>query len=66
MNREAILAMENAAMERWRQGDPMGWAEISAEDVTYFDPGLTKPIVGIQDYTEFLEKIIGTIYYQVL
>jgi ketosteroid isomerase-like protein len=65
MNREAILSMENAAMERWRQADPMGWAEISAEDVTYFDPGLTKPIVGIKDYSEYLEKIIGTIYYQV-
>lgn len=61
---ETILSLEKAAMERWRQGDPMGWAEISAADVTYFDPGLTKPIVGLPEYTTFLEQIRGTIYYQ--
>jgi hypothetical protein len=41
METQEILSMENAAMERWRQGDPMGWAEISAEDITYVEPNLT-------------------------
>lgn len=27
---EIILSSEKAAMERWRQGDPWGWTEISA------------------------------------
>ena len=45
---DTILSLENGAMERWRKGDPWGWAEISAEDVTYFDPNLTKPIVGLR------------------
>jgi len=25
-------------MERWRNGDPWGWLEISAEDILYIDP----------------------------
>ena len=51
-------------MERWRQGDPMGWAEISAEDVTYIDPGLTKPIIGLEEYKAYLKQIEGKVYYQ--
>ncbi len=32
---EIILSLENGAMERWRHGDPWGWTEISAEEITY-------------------------------
>jgi ketosteroid isomerase-like protein len=59
-----LMALENGAMERWRHGDPMGWAEISASEVTYVDPGLTKPIVGLAEYTKFLEGLKGKIVYQ--
>jgi ketosteroid isomerase-like protein len=51
-------------MERWRQGDPRGWAEISAENVTYIDPGLTKPIVGLEEYKAYLKQFEGKINYQ--
>jgi ketosteroid isomerase-like protein len=61
---DTLMAVENGAMERWRNGDPMGWAEISAPEVTYVDPGLTKPIVGLEDYTKYLEKLKGQIVYQ--
>ncbi len=59
-----ILALEKGAMERWRNGDPWGWAEISAEDVTYVDPGLTSPIVGLEEYKAYLKQIEGKIHYQ--
>lgn len=59
-----IFALEQNAMERWRRGDPLGWAEISAEDVIYIDPGLTQPIVGLEAYTAFLRGIVGQIHYQ--
>ena len=59
-----LMTLENGAMERWRSGDPMGWAEISAPEVTYVDPGLTKPTVGLADYTKFLEGLKGKIVYQ--
>ncbi len=38
--------MEQAALERWGRGDPDGFLEISAEDVVYFDPYVTKRVDG--------------------
>lgn len=32
-----IIGMERAALDRWGNGDPGGFLEISAEDVSYFD-----------------------------
>ena len=61
---ERLMALENGAMERWRQGDPMGWAEISAPEVTYVDPVLTAPIVGLEAYTAYLEALKGKVVYQ--
>jgi len=34
-----ILLLEKAAMHRWRNGDPLGFVELSAEDILYVDPG---------------------------
>jgi Calcium/calmodulin dependent protein kinase II association domain len=33
-----ILAMERTALNRWGAGDPGGYLDISASDVSYFDP----------------------------
>jgi ketosteroid isomerase-like protein len=35
---ERLIAMERAALQRWGEGDPSGYLEISAPDVVYFDP----------------------------
>jgi ketosteroid isomerase-like protein len=35
---ELIIGLERAALERWGQGDPDGFLDISADDVSYFDP----------------------------
>ena len=61
---ETILSLEQAAMERWRNGDPLGWAEISAAEITYVDPGLTQPIFGIEAYKAYLKQIEGSIFTQ--
>ncbi|MEW5983133.1 MAG: nuclear transport factor 2 family protein [Acidobacteriota bacterium] len=58
-----LMRLEDGAMERWRRGDPMGWAEIAAPEVTYVDPGLTRPIVGLEEYTRYLEGLKGKIHY---
>ena len=42
--------LEKAAMERWRNGDPMGFVELSAEDILYVDVGQTKPIQGLEPF----------------
>jgi hypothetical protein len=36
---ETILSLEKQVMERWRKGDPLGFIEIYAPEVTYFDSG---------------------------
>jgi len=60
---DIILPLEKAAMERWRNGDPMGFVELSAEDICYVDPGLTKPILGLDEYRVYMEQIQGKIHY---
>jgi uncharacterized protein (TIGR02246 family) len=62
---ETILSIEKAAMERWRNGDPLVWVEISAPEVSYVDPGLAKPIEGIEEYRKYLAQFIDKIHYQV-
>src|SRR4030042_1328302 len=59
-----ILIREKAAMERWRVGDPMGFVEISAQDICYVDPGLVKPILGLDAYRAYMQQLEGKIHYQ--
>ena len=61
---DTILSLEKAAMERWRNGDPWGFVEISAEDINYVDPGLTKPILGLDEYKAYMKQIEGQVHYQ--
>ncbi len=65
MDANKILTIENAAMERWRRGDPWGWTDISTEDITYFDPFLSTPVVGMAEYRTYLKQAEGNINYQV-
>ncbi len=58
-----IFRLEDSAMEQWRQGNPMRWAEISTNDVVYVDPGLTAPVVGGKAYREYLNPLSGKIQY---
>ncbi len=62
--KNTILSLEQQAMERWRNGDPHGFVELSADDITYIDPGLTQPIRGRQEYASYMQKIEGQVHYQ--
>ena len=62
MNLE-ILPLEKAAMERWRNGDPLGFVELSADDILYVDPGLTRPIQGVEAYRAYMKQVEGKIHY---
>jgi ketosteroid isomerase-like protein len=59
-----IFLLEEQAMERWRNGDPGGFVEISAEDISYVDPGLTRPILGLEEYTANMKQLEGKVHYQ--
>ena len=61
---DTILALEKQAMERWRSGDPGGFADLSADEITYVDPGLSCPIVGRQAFTAYMRQLEGKVHYQ--
>ncbi|HQN94997.1 MAG TPA: nuclear transport factor 2 family protein [Thermoanaerobaculales bacterium] len=54
-----IVALEKAALKRWRQGDPDGFLGLSAPQVTYFDPILPGRLTGIAQLTEFYNGMRG-------
>jgi ketosteroid isomerase-like protein len=56
-----ILALERAALDRWGQGDPDGFLEICAEDVTYFDPYVERRLDGVADLGAWYDGIRGTV-----
>jgi uncharacterized protein (TIGR02246 family) len=61
---ETILSLEKAAMERWRNGDPWGFVENSASDISYIDPGQVKPIIGLEEYKAYMKQLEGKVHYQ--
>jgi ketosteroid isomerase-like protein len=52
-----IIGMEQAALERWSQGDPYGFLEISAPDVIYFDAAQERRLEGLTALTSLYESI---------
>ena len=58
-----IIALESAALERWGNGDPSGFLEISASDVVYFDPFQEKRIDGLEALTQFYKSIWGKVNF---
>ena len=58
---DAIVAMERAALDRWGKGDPQGYVEIMAPEITYFDPVHEKRIDGLAAMKEMLAPIAGKI-----
>lgn len=51
---EEIITMERAALDRWGKGDPQGYLEIMAQEVTYFDPIQRKRVDGLPAMTALL------------
>jgi ketosteroid isomerase-like protein len=60
--RDTIIALERGAPERWGQGDPQGYIEIYAPDVTYFDPVQEKRIDGLDALAAMLAPYTGKIH----
>lgn len=56
-----IIAMERAALDRWCNGDPSGFLEISAPDVVYFDPYLDSRLDGLDALTAHYESLRGKV-----
>lgn len=56
MDGRGYFSLQKGAMERWRNGDPWGWLEISVEGVTVVDPNLIRPILGREEYRAYLKQ----------
>jgi ketosteroid isomerase-like protein len=59
---QQIIALEQAALARWSQGDPSGFLELSAPDIVYFDPFIDKRIDGLSALTEYYDGLRGKIF----
>lgn len=59
---EKVLALERAALNRWGEGDPDGCLEITAPDVTYFDPFTERRVDGLAALRALYEPIRGKIH----
>lgn len=56
-----ILGLEKSALEKWNSGDPSGYLDISAEDVSYFDPFLPRKLSGIAALEAYYAPLAGKV-----
>ena len=58
---DQILALERRALDRWGRGDPGGFLELYAADITYFDPATERRIDGHQAMVDYYRPFVGKI-----
>ena len=58
---DELVALERAALDRWGQGDPDGYLEINAADMSYFDPFVDARLDGLRALTDWYEQVRGKI-----
>src|SRR6266568_1757510 len=58
---DQILMLERGALDRWGKGDPGGFLEVYATDITYFDPLIAARIDGHQAMDDYYRPCIGKI-----
>jgi ketosteroid isomerase-like protein len=56
-----VIALERAALDRWGAGDPTGYVELFADDVTYFDPIQERRLDGRAAMVALMDSIAGMI-----
>lgn len=59
---ETIVALERAALDRWNNGDPGGYLDTYAPEVSYFDPTTEKRIDGIDAMRAYYAPLKGKIH----
>jgi ketosteroid isomerase-like protein len=58
---DQILMLERGALDRWGRGDPSGFLELYAADITYFDPVTETRIDGHQAMVDYYGPWVGKI-----
>ena len=58
---EVIIEQERRALDRWANGDPQGFLQMYAPEVTYFDPMQEKRVDGLEEMRALLMPVTGKI-----
>ena len=58
---DAVIALERAALDRWGNGDPKGFLETYAPEITYFDPFTERRVDGHAALTDYYRPITGRV-----
>lgn len=56
-----VIALERAALDRWGAGDPEGYVDLFADDITYFDPIQERRLDGRAAMVALMDSIAGKI-----
>jgi ketosteroid isomerase-like protein len=56
---EIIIALEKAALDKWRIGDTTGFAALCSNKMTYFDPNLDKRLDGGDAFRKYMSDLHG-------
>ena len=56
-----IIALERAALDRWGKGDPRGFLEMYAPEMTYFDTSTERRVDGLAAMTDYYRPITGKV-----
>jgi ketosteroid isomerase-like protein len=59
---DEIVQLERAALDRWGRGDPGGFLDLYAADVTYFDPLTEERIDGHRAMADYYRPWTGKIH----
>jgi ketosteroid isomerase-like protein len=57
----SVIALERGALDRWGKGDPQGYLEIYAPELTYFDPVQDTRIDGLDAMKAMIAPFTGKI-----
>ena len=57
----AIITLERAALDRWGKGDPTGYLETYAPEITYFDPMQERRVDGLVTMQKLYGPIAGKV-----
>jgi ketosteroid isomerase-like protein len=66
---ETFIALERNALDRWGRGDPQGFLETYAPDVTYFDPFQPHRLDGLDTIKALYGPLAGKVrvsHYEML
>ena len=56
-----VIDLERGALDRWGNGDPQGYIEIYAPELTYFDPVQEQRVDGLDAMKAMLAPLAGKI-----